>query len=100
MLIVSIVMIALMVLVIFFSILQQNKRLDNKKYNGLRYDKQWLIDNCECFEWDGEKKCTMGFELENGICINKTKNTFTNVLISCSKYKCPEGNIVDLNADN
>jgi len=47
----------------------------------------WLVDNCECLEKE-RIKCKEGFELINGVCKNKTRKVFTNVLEACSKYYC------------
>lgn len=51
-------------------------------------DREWLIDNCKCVEYNGIPHCFEGFELVRGFCRNGTD--ITNRLISCSKYKCPE----------
>ena len=53
--------------------------------NTEKYD--WLVDNCECIEREN-LKCPDGFELEERVCRDKEKNTFTNVLLGCSKYDC------------
>jgi hypothetical protein len=72
-------------------ILGINKKSTGKIEEECKEDRYWLIDNCECIEWEGQKKCPEGFELkDNSICVNETRKAFTNVLVSCSKYKCPD----------
>lgn len=81
--------IVVLIFVVIFLSSQLNKKLEVKA------DKEWLIQNCQCIEWEGEKKCPAGFELKKDTCINDTEKKFTNVLVACSKYEC-ENYFVDL----
>lgn len=76
-----IVFAALLALVIIIVLLQY---LEHKKEER----KQWLIDNCKCIEWEGELSCQEGYDLEGEVCVNADEDTFTNSLISCSRYQC------------
>jgi len=85
------VLILLLIIIILFLRLDaltkqfQMKLEDNEKALP---DREWLIENCQCVEWNGPFKCPEGFELIGEIC--KKNKTYTNPLVLCSKYKCPE----------
>lgn len=56
--------------------------------------REWLAQNCECTEWEGELSCRTGFELDDeGICVAEGK--FTSPRIACSQYNC-SGGIIEL----
>lgn len=56
----------------------------------------WLVDNCDCVEWNGSLKCPQGFVLdEEEACVNKIEGTFTSARQLCSKYDC-NSTIVEL----
>lgn len=81
--------IVVLIFVIVFLSSQLNKKLEVKA------DRDWLIQNCQCVEWEGEKRCPSGFEFLNDTCVNNTEKKFTNFLVACSKYEC-ENYLVDL----
>ena len=79
-----IILIALVSFVFYVSL----KNKENAK-------KEWVKDNCTCLEWNGTISCPAGYTLQKNKCWQG--NYFTNKLISCSKYECPNGEIVNLN---
>ncbi len=48
---------------------------------------EWLVENCKCLE-KNKIECSEGYILQNQTCVNEQENTFTNILLKCSKYDC------------
>ena len=67
---------------------KMNEIVKQQFLGNLKY-KEWMVENCKCVEWNGARSCIPGYELINNVC--KKGNFVTNVLISCSKFKCPYG---------
>ena len=84
--------IIILVLVQAYSIFYYTNKI-NAEYSK-NPDREWLIDNCKCVEYNGIPHCLEGFELVKGVCRNGT--SISNRLIACSRYKCPEY-FVDIN---
>src|SRR3989338_109476 len=84
--------IIILVLVQAYSIFYYANKI-NAEYSK-NPDREWLIDNCKCVEYNGIPHCLEGFELVKGVCRNGT--SISNRLIACSRYKCPEY-FVDIN---
>ncbi len=91
-----VVIIAILLLIIVFLTLVNKEEIESENDNIP--DRDFLVNNCECVEYNGIRSCPVGFELNNEstLCRNTQEKTITNILISCSKYKCPEY-FVDLN---
>lgn len=58
------------------------------------YEREYLVDNCECIERNIYSCAFEGYEYKEGACRNN--DTFTNAVRLCSKFSC-SGQIVKVN---